>query len=122
MEKANKKVSRRLMVAVTLMVAGASAVLVSVWLDGALGICGSEWFQRSGSILTATAAWSLVSIEQAKQTVTLTDLGFEPEEFGDFRRAANERATRIAWVGVGLTVVGTIIWGYGDLMFNYWMC
>ena len=73
------------------------------------------WFQRSGSVMVIIAVWAevkLSGIYSALNPTGIIGIG------GDVLR--NEYVTYYKWI-VGLVAVvavaGTIIWGYGDLIF-----
>lgn len=75
-----------------------------------------DFFQRSGSVLTAAAAWSFVLIGKATGSVTPTDISGDPECFGQLRADVGKKVSGMSKVSGALTVVGTAIWGYGDVV------
>lgn len=75
-----------------------------------------EFFQRSGSLLTAAAAWSFVLISKATGSVESFGNFCEPDHFAEVRQGVAETASCMSKISGTLTVVGTVIWGYGDVL------
>jgi hypothetical protein len=73
-----------------------------------------SWFQRSGSVMVIVAVWAEVKLSGIYSALNPT--GWITED-GDVLR--NEYGSYYKWI-VGLVavvaVVGTLIWGYGDLI------
>lgn len=76
------------------------------------------WFQRSGAITTVYALLS----------TTVADMGLRklhrPGEYGDLYKlqVLDEFANsfeKVRWIALVLTVIGTLIWGYGDTVFKH---
>lgn len=73
------------------------------------------WFQRSGSVTT------LFSFLGAALAVVTSGRLYTPGYYGSSDKIAvlEEFKVRFKWVEIGLialSVIGTIIWGYGDLI------
>lgn len=66
--------------------------------------------------MTIASAWSFLWVEQVKGVAELSDASFEPEEFAAIRDSWRKQATVMARACAALGAVGTMIWGYGDLM------
>lgn len=97
------------------------AVIVSHWMGGLLGKAPGDWFQRSGSILTAAAAWSFAWNESSKRRVWSPSNQFESEEYSKLYSTLEPYFSFLGRASVVLTIVGTIIWGYGDLILQFVM-
>ena len=75
-----------------------------------------EWFQRSGSLLVLFSVLVEIrqtAIEQPKKAKSVSIEGAAAATRGPIS-VANKQLHRIAWGGI---VIGTVIWGYGDLLF-----
>ena len=116
--KANKLDPRPLLLnpslGIVLFLVGLSTLAGSFYLSLASG--DGEWFQRSGSLFVLFSA--LVEIQQSsiKQPteggeVTINDT---PVMIRKLIPSMSKWLHRIAWGGI---VIGTLIWGYGDLVF-----
>ena len=91
------------------------ALVASLWLSVTLR--EGEWFQRSGAIVVLISV--LLEIRQS--------IAKQPQANSKFSAGGNLVMTeqhiptvrkwlhRIAWGGI---VIGTLIWGYGDLFFE----
>jgi len=103
-----------------------AAVLgVSVWY--ALQTSDATWIGRSGSILTVLGILLTIKHNIFSSSRDLDGIVKEknhysdwaPEESSDEYRKQVEYARvvlRDEYLGAGLTLVGTCIWGYGDLL------
>ena len=92
-----------------LLVASVACVFSAVFLDPSM-------FQRSGSILTAAAAWAFVLVGQARSKVEVRSIQMEGPEIAEKRLEVFRCASKISNASCILTILGTIIWGYGDLI------
>jgi hypothetical protein len=73
------------------------------------------WFQRSGALMTAFSVFSQVT---ASNLYNMIQGGAFAESWGLFYRYKNsQRAVNI--ISTVLIIVGTLIWGYGDILFRY---
>lgn len=74
------------------------------------------WFQRSGAIATIFSLLSVTVLTMGTNTLhkpgTWGDK-FKLEVLDEFRL----RFSIAEWSSFGLTIAGTFIWGYGDLIF-----
>ena len=90
------------------------ALVASLWLSVTLR--EGEWFQRSGAIVVLISVLLEIRQSIAKQpqatTVTINDNSVMTEQHIPTVR---KWLHRIAWGGI---VIGTLIWGYGDLFFE----
>ena len=100
--------------AVALLLAGVAVAVASACLSLMTG--EGEWFQRSGSLFVLFSV--LVEIQQSaiKQPegssfVFISDV---PAAIRQPISAVSKWLHRFAWGGI---VIGTTIWGYGDLLF-----
>ena len=97
-----------------LLLAGLVAVVGSAYLSHVSG--NGEWFQRSGSVFVLFSVLVEIqqsSIKQPKEAGWATIDG-RPTLVGEPISAVSKWLHRFAWAGI---VVGTVIWGYGDLVF-----
>ena len=90
------------------------ALIVSLWFSVTLR--EGEWFQRSGAIVVLISVileirQSLAKQPQANSWVTINKSPVVTEKHIPTERKLFHW---IAWVGI---VIGTLIWGYGDLFF-----
>lgn len=101
-----------------MMLLGALVAGVSGLVSDALG--DGQWFQRSGSICTAIGIWAsgLELFESTKPFQFRSGMGGKPEEFleRELSRKRNSSRSKMLIVSVVYSVLGTIIWGYGDLI------
>ena len=90
------------------------ALVVSLWFSVTLG--EGEWFQRSGAIVVLISVILEIRQSMAKQPQTTSTVFIEGKPVMTEPHIPTERKLlhRIAWGGI---VIGTIIWGYGDLIF-----
>ncbi|MEO1640066.1 MAG: hypothetical protein AAFU41_12575 [Pseudomonadota bacterium] len=89
-------------------------VSVSAVMDANNLLCGTSMFQRSGAVLVAFALIESVAAERLMS-------GFPYNEyFGDDIHQFNQKLQRFKQVsiafGFALTVLGTLIWAYGDFL------
>lgn len=63
------------------------------------------WLQRSGSIITILGAW--VAFHESRESIKLID---------DCLFMNNELPYK--WLSLVCIIVGTLLWGYGDLPFK----
>ena len=100
--------------AVALLLAGVAVVAGSAGISLTSG--DGEWFQRSGSLFVLFSV--LVEIQQTilKQPRASSDVFINnaPAAINNPISAVSKWLHRFAWGGI---VIGTVIWGYGDLLF-----
>lgn len=79
------------------------------------GLERAGWFGRSGAVTTVFALLAQVILIGAKLSITPAGFGWEglQEQRDKFIPKFNSPELLI----LGVTVVGTLIWGYGDLIF-----
>lgn len=99
---------------IALLLAGLAAVAGSLYLSLASG--DGAWFQRSGSLFLLFSALVEIqqsSIKQPKESggVTINDTSVM---IRNPIPNVSKWLHRFAWSGI---VIGTCIWGYGDLLF-----
>ena len=96
-----------------LLLAGLAAVVGSAYLSHMSG--NGEWFQRSGSVFVLFSV--LVEIQQTvinQPRETNSTINSTPIMIREPISDVSKWLHWIAWAGI---VVGTGIWGYGDLVF-----
>jgi len=74
------------------------------------------WFQRSGSIVVLLAVWIEYNLFQIHGEIYPT--GFIPEDGDKFTLKYGKPYDALKLVGAVLAVWGTIIWGYGDILYG----
>ena len=99
-----------------LILAIVSSLLVSLGISVAQN--SGEWFQRSGSLIVLFSV-----VLEIRQTLAKQPIPSEKVFVGGLPAATSPPVSksrkwfhRVAWFGI---VVGTLIWGYGDLFFNF---
>ena len=92
-------------------------VIFSFYIDMNTAENGYYWFQRSGSIMVLFAV--ALDFEQSKyikrQSSNSVFIGNQPTITG---RILSITRTYIQRFSIVLIVIGTAIWGYGDLLFK----
>ena len=89
------------------------ALVVSLWFSVTLR--EGEWFQRSGAIVVLISVILEIRQSMAKQPQsTASTINGNPVMTESHILTVRKLFHWIAWVGI---VIGTLIWGYGDLFF-----
>jgi len=74
-----------------------------------------SWFQRSGSVTVLFAVWTEYNLSKANGYISPSGIiTNEQEELSNKYKLAYNL---IRYFGVLLAIVGTMIWGYGDLIY-----
>lgn len=76
----------------------------------------AQWFQRTGAPVTVFAF--LAQNKAGHLSALLTPGGFGSAELVLLRKQYMPKQKWGMRVSTGLTVIGTIIWAYGDILFN----
>ena len=77
----------------------------------------SIWFQRSGSVMVVCAIWAEIRLFKIDNLVNPSGLvSAEFRTFEPFKRWYF--FLRIA--GFFIAILGTMVWGYGDIFFDFW--
>ncbi len=71
------------------------------------------WFQRSGSIVVIFAVWLEYSLLKLQSNVVLTDMVETTKRYPIEKYTPLYKGLQV--IAAALAVVGTVIWGYGDL-------
>ncbi len=74
------------------------------------------WFQRSGSLMTIFALIADVLIVNIHQL--LYPSGYVDVDFDEFKKKYYPVYIVLTVIAVALTISGTLVWGYGDLIVN----
>lgn len=74
------------------------------------------WFQRSGSIIVVLALW--IELKNNKANSLINPRGFITEEFEVIKKEYGKRHSFVTWFGFWVAIIGSIIWGYGDILFK----
>jgi len=101
-------------IAVALLLAGVAVVVGSAFVSLTSGV--GEWFQRSGSLFVLFSVLLEIqqtAIKQPEASGGVTING-KPVAIRQPISAMSKWLHRFTWGGI---VTGTIIWGYGDLLF-----
>lgn len=83
------------------------------------GIPDSEkvdiWFQRSGAITVLFAAWMEYILAKSNEHINLSGIVVSQQILLSDKY---KKPYRIAqYIGIVMLIIGTIIWGYGDLIY-----
>ena len=94
---------------------GLISVTVSVIADY---YTNGNWFARSGSILAFTSVLSnfIITGIKRKEIVTILESGFDKKEKASKIKAKDVVYKSMQLIAFTLGLIGTIIWGYGDLV------
>ncbi len=116
----------------TWAVTGIAGSVVAVSAIASVTTGNTEWFGRAGSIATVLGLLLLVKHSVLCAGYDLEDAMAEklhyrrdrpPPTLGSPRYLADLRHTRRIlfdeFLGFGVTLVGTLIWGYGDLLLGF---
>ncbi len=76
----------------------------------------AQWFQRSGAPVTVFAF--LAQNKASHLGDLLTPGSFGSLELMALRSRHLPRQKRGLWLSTCLTIIGTIVWAYGDILFN----
>ena len=76
------------------------------------------WFQRSGALTVLFAA--LLGFHQDKHFITQEDESYRVNEKPIITgKTLTEYRKKLKFLAIVLALSGTLIWGYGDLLFKY---
>ncbi|MGR3002143.1 hypothetical protein ABMY37_20830 [Vibrio vulnificus] len=73
----------------------------------------ATWFQRSGAIVVALAVW--IEIKNNAISGYIYPSGFSTSDFVILKQDYGLYFNLIKWTGFLLAIIGTLIWGYGDI-------
>ncbi len=73
----------------------------------------ATWFQRCGSIVVALAVW--IEIKNNIISGYLYPSGLSTSDFEVLKKDYRLYFNLVKWSGFVLAILGTIIWGYGDI-------
>lgn len=76
----------------------------------------AEWFQRSGSIMVLIAV--AVEYELFKISSVVDPSGFASVKTNELRDTYFPRLGSLKIIGAMIAITGTVIWGYGDILYN----
>lgn len=82
----------------------------------AAGLDRAGWFSRSGALTTVFAILAEGVLIRAK--LSITPVGFGWVGLQEQRDRFIPKFNAPEWLIFTLTVIGTLIWGYGDIPFN----
>lgn len=74
------------------------------------------WFQRSGSISVLFAVWAEYELSKIGNLINLS--GIASKDQVDLKNKYSIVSNLAKYLGVLVAIFGTLIWGYGDLIFN----
>ena len=75
----------------------------------------STWFQRSGSIVVLLAVLIEFNIFKAKSELDFK--GLIDNEIPDLHKKFDKKVCLYSCLGVIIAITGTVIWGYGDILY-----
>ncbi|WP_445510115.1 hypothetical protein [Salinicola sp. V024] len=71
------------------------------------------WFQRSGSISVIFGVWTEYSLSKVNEHINLS--GIVVSDQTELSERFKLRYRIAQYLGAALAIIGTVIWGYGDL-------
>jgi len=74
------------------------------------------WFQRSGAVAVFLAAWGEYKLYQINIIINPSPSGWASEP--KWRNKYGSKYKYFSYTALGLVIVGTLVWGYGDLPFK----
>jgi len=101
---------------------GSSLLVIVALIIGYIGYGGTfapegetnaTWFQRSGSLIVVCALWLEFNLFKVNDLVNPT--GIITEDGDRFFIRYGRYFSTLKYVGAVVALIGTIIWGYGDL-------
>jgi len=96
------------------------AVLFSAFSYDLSERTGNDWFSRSGAVmclLAAAGAFRLAKLHQDHIAWILKDQHeTDHEKFVDILKSPSKLHQGLSFATYGAGLVGTVIWGYGDLL------
>ncbi len=107
---------KRFKIPILLFSLGIISVFASVVADY---YTNGNWFARSGSILTFTSVLSnfIITSVKRKEIVSILESGFDKKEKASKIKTKDVIYKSMQLIAFTLGLIGTIIWGYGDLVF-----
>jgi len=74
----------------------------------------SVWFQRSGSLTVIFAVWFEYNLSKINEHINLSGIVIDEQQALSEKYSFRYKSAQ--YIGVVLAIMGTIIWGYGDLL------
>jgi hypothetical protein len=117
-EPTDTELQRSLNIAWGLVFLAVLAPILSVFLPypHAQDLDRGGWFGRSGAVTTVFAILAEGVLIRAK--LSITPVGFGWEGLQEQRDRFIPKFNNPEWIIFSLTIVGTLIWAYGDLPFK----
>lgn len=118
MEKAKREVVSSLLWSLPLGFLSVAAPILAFF-----GVCmpGSEstqiWFQRSGALTVLFAVWMEYILSKSNEHINLSGVVISRQT--QLSKEYKVPYRIIQYLGILLAIVGTVIWGYGDLIYSY---
>lgn len=81
------------------------------------GESNALWFQRSGSLMVICAVWVEFKLFRISGDIFLSGLWTSHEEVIAERYKTPFQAVK--YIALAGAVLGTVIWGYGDILWNF---
>lgn len=72
-----------------------------------------QWFERSGAVMTVFAVFAHFKADTIATMIAGGTLGESWEAYHKYKR----HQAVVAGLSLVLMVIGTVVWGYGDLLF-----
>ena len=115
MEQEEREVVKALLSCVPLIILGVLAPVVAYFSClRPEGEAADVWFQRSGSISVLFGVWAEYNLSKVNEHINLSGIVVSDQTELSERYKLRYRIAQ--YLGVVLAIVGTIIWGYGDLL------
>lgn len=116
-EKAESDITKAIYISVPLIIFGVLAPILSYY---SVFIPEDEkravWFQRSGSLSVLFGVWIEYNLSKVNEHINLSGLWVTEQE--TLRDEYNLKYSIVQYVGIFLAVMGTLIWGYGDILIS----
>lgn len=94
---------------------GLIAILISAYVSYILS--EGAWFQRSGALLVLFSVILEFRQAQAAQVESAKSVSAQGRPLG-LKKPLPTARKLMHWYAIGAIVLGTIVWGYGDLFFS----
>ena len=118
MRKARKTITLSLLTTLPIVFVAIGVPLIAFFCPNLMpeGETTATWFQRSGAIVVALAVW--IEIKNNAISGYIYPSGISSSEFTELKNSYASYFNLIKWLGFALAIIGTIIWGYGDIPFK----
>ncbi|HCG8217836.1 TPA: hypothetical protein NJ504_004836 [Vibrio parahaemolyticus] len=115
MKKARKTIKSSLWTTLPIILLAISIPLVAAFCPAFMPVneTVATWFQRSGAVVVALAVW--IEIKNNAISGYIYPSGLSTSDFAILKQDYGLYFNLIKWSGFLLAILGTVIWGYGDI-------